>query len=77
MNDTIQQAQSEYDLIKYHYDEWLDTLVSDQYVSDTNQDTVLSSSLYTINPNVAQLIESSDITKDYLQGNKDLLMRYQ
>jgi hypothetical protein len=55
----------------------LDTLTSDQYVSDNSQTTTLSTSLYTINPEVADMIESSDITQDYLQGNKQLLSRYQ
>jgi hypothetical protein len=55
----------------------LDTLTSDQYVSDSSQTTSLSTSLYTINPEIADVIQSSDITQEYLQGNKELLGRYQ
>lgn len=73
----LDKAQWEYRQIKYEYDQWLDTLTSDQYVSDSSQTTRLSTSVYTINPEVANYIQSSDITQDYLQGNKQLLERYQ
>lgn len=73
----LDKAQWEYQQIKYNYDEWLDTLTSDQYVSDDSQTTTLSTSVYTINPEVADYIQSSDIRHDYLQGNKQLLERYQ
>jgi FG-GAP-like repeat len=77
LNAELIQAQSDYQQIKYNYDGWLDTLTSDQYVSDNSQTTSLSTSLYTINPEVADVIQSSDITQEYLQGNKELLGRYQ
>ena len=69
----LQQAQDEYELIKYDYDVWLDTLVSDQYVSDDSQTTTLSSSLYTINTEVSKGIMDSDIVSDYLEGNRMML----
>jgi len=72
----LTKAQSDYQEIKYNYDQWLDTLTSDQYVSDDSQTTRLSSSLYTINPEIKTAIESSDIRQEYLEGNQQLLQRY-
>jgi hypothetical protein len=77
LSEELIKAQWEYQQIKYDYDGWLDTLTSDQYVSDSSQTASLSTSLYTINPEVSDMIESSNITQDYLQGNKQLLTRYQ
>jgi hypothetical protein len=77
INIDLVKAQSDYQQIKYNYDGWLDTLTSDQYVSDSSQNTILSTSLYTINPDVADVIKSNDITQEYLQGNKQLLNHYQ
>lgn|GEM_PF-1785004 len=76
MTTELTKAQSDYQEIKYNYDQWLDTLTSDQYVSDDSQTTRLSSSLYTINPEIKTAIESSDIRQEYLEGNQQLLQRY-
>jgi predicted nucleotide-binding protein (sugar kinase/HSP70/actin superfamily) len=63
----LEKAQKEQQQIKYHYDEWLQTLVSDQYVSNDDQRISLSSSLYTIDPEIASSIASHDMRGDYLR----------
>jgi len=76
ITSNLLQAQKQYQAMVSDYDSWLESLTVSEYVSDTSEQTVLSTSLYRVDPEFKNLVESSSIATDYLEGNKLLLDRH-